>query len=242
MKPADARCHQHRRERAAHRSFHSGSFAMRSATWNTAYLAPGVGGIGQLLDLAERRREAALLQDRLREFRHHRLGTQRRRIDALDLEQERGGALDQLHRFGSERVRQDDARRRAAAFLGIRAVGGHPQRALRKAGGLLPRHLDDFHRVLRIGEEQLRIELGVEPRLDDVGPLLDQVGAHAQEAGVVLVDRSAGRDLARQPFQHQARGRRLPHHRRVELAGAEVAGDHLDVLVQIRRRLDPRAS
>ena len=58
------------------------------------------------------------------------------------------------------------------------------------------RHLGDVHRILRVGEIKLGIELGFEPGLDDVGPLFDQRLRHHHEAAVELVDGGAGRDLA----------------------------------------------
>ena len=39
-----------------------------------------------------------------------------------------------------------------------------------------------------IFKEELRVELRVEPRLHDVGPLLDQVGTHRQEGSVAFAD------------------------------------------------------
>src|SRR5262245_18312533 len=61
-------------------------------------------GVGLGLDLADRRLEAALLQDLLGPVRLDRLRPDLLGVDALDRVQERGRALDQLAGLGGEGV------------------------------------------------------------------------------------------------------------------------------------------
>ena len=130
-------------------------------------------------------------------LRHDRFGPDLG-LDALDLDQELRGLLNQLIRLGREPVRQRDTDIGAALGLPGLPERRRPQRLLGEAGRLAGRHLGDIHRILGIGEIQLGVELGLEPRLDDVGPLLDQGLRHHHEAAVALVDRGAGRYPARQ--------------------------------------------
>ena len=132
----------------------------------------------------------------------------------------------------------DVAHLTAAGAVGMPAVERSPQHPLGEAGGLFLRHLHHLGGILRIGDEELRIELGLHPGLHHVRALLDEVGAHSEQPAIVLLHALAGRDQAREAVPDQARGGGLPHHRRIELAGAEVGGDHLDVLVQVLLRLD----
>ncbi|MCY4220336.1 MAG: hypothetical protein OXD35_01625 [Thiotrichales bacterium] len=96
----------------------------------------------------------------------------------------------------------------------------------------------DLVRIRRIEHEELGIELCLQPAAMDVRTLLDKIVQHHHESTVEGIEVfAAGRapgDAAEDDFR---RGR-LPDRGRVELAGPEVRGDDLDILVEVTLRLD----
>ena len=114
-----------------------------------------------------------------------------------------------------------------------------PQDLLRHARGLGLRHRGDRIRICRIGQEQLRIELGFEPGTMHVRTAFDQVVAHDQETSVAFVKGFAAGNPPGNTVQLHLRSRRLPDGTAIELARLEVGGHDLDVLVQVLVRRDP---
>ena len=169
----------------------------------------------------------------LGELGHHRFRAHLWHVDAFDREQEFAGFGQQLHRIRRKAERQNQACLDTAFICAVLAIERLPQHARGKAGGLLGDDARHFVGVFLVRHEQRGVEFGIEPGLDDIRTGFDQVCAHRQKARVILIDVDAGGDAAREAFFHQARRRRLPDDRRVNLAGAEVAGHHLDVLVQV---------
>ncbi len=128
----------------------------------------------------------------------------------------------------------------APGILRILSVQRSPQDLSVDLLGLLLRQLGDLGRIVGIGKEKLGVEFGLEPGPVHVRALRDQVVEHDQEAPVERVKILAARGAARQPGLHDLSGRGLPDNRRIELAGAEIRGDDLDVLVEVGLRLDAR--
>src|SRR5206468_11440612 len=83
--------------------------------------------VGQRLHLADRRLEAALLEDVLRPLRFDCLGTQLLHVDALDRVQERRRSADQLAHLRGERVMKNVARCRTPGGRRVLTVERMPQ-------------------------------------------------------------------------------------------------------------------
>ena len=108
-------------------------------------------------------------------------------------------------------------------------------------GGLALHEFGHLGPVLRIDHVLLRLELGLEPGLDEVGAALHEVFAHRDRAGIRDAEGVPGGDDAPRALADDvpdARHRGLPQHRAVDLALAQVGGDHLDGLIQDRGGLD----
>ena len=152
--------------------------------------------------------------------------------------QERDRVLHHVPHFFVDAVVHDVAHVAAAHGLRIFAGHGHPEHFLAEALRVFLRHLHDLHVVLGLRPEEIGIELGLEPALHHVGPLLDQLVLHGHEAAVELADHLGVADALGDAFHDDFGRGRLPHDRAVEPPGLEVGGLHLDVLVQVLLGLD----
>src|SRR5439155_8738390 len=76
------------------------------------------------------------------------------------------------------------ADRAAARRSRNRAVDREPRHRNRDARGLALYELRDLAPVLRIEDVLLRLELGPEPCLDDIGPRFDEILAHCDGTAV----------------------------------------------------------
>src|SRR5262245_34981664 len=190
------------------------------------------------LDLREWYLEPALLQDLVGPRGVDQVLRQLGHRQHLDQVQERGGVTNHILHVLVDAVVHDVAHVAAAHDLRILARHGHPEHLLAEALGVPVGHLHDLHVVLGLRPEQVGVEFGLEPALDDVRTLFDQLVLHGHEAAIQLANHLGVANALGDAF-HDDLGRGwLPHDRAVKPPGLEVRSLYLDVLVQVLRRFD----